>query len=197
MLIFCPETMNIVHYCLIGIALVLLVDPIKHLTNKTVDSLKKWKKMTLLSKRIDEVTLEFSGLIFESCKFKGVAEEIAPPDVPRIGPGIRYFHGDTIFFIIPDDNPDLLSVTCGKKKVMIWRKDITNKTVWYYYDETRRITKITGLALLAAQKLFDFAYRYHAKAKSGLIEPKSDNKKLVEKLRVKSRRFRLLDVSVL
>jgi len=170
MLIFAQ--MNVIDLCLIGIAVVLLITPLQNLTQKTADWFRRIQKLNQISKLLNDVTLAIRKSKLDASEFKGVARGIVSPiNVPRLGPGVRYSKispqkgekdpGATISFIITNANPDLLSITYGEKRILIWRKQKGKKIVWYFYDESRVTTVLSGKSAEKSEQLFELAWTRH------------------------------------
>jgi hypothetical protein len=179
--------MNLLHFCLIGIVLVLLVTPIQNLTNKTVRRFKarSEEKKQILS-RLNDFTQEICTTKMVSHNFTGVEKGIMSPHcIPRLTAGWQCY-GDGISFIVTKDNPNIVQVTSGEKKILIWAKQIKRRLVWYYFDnEKRKVIKIKGELARKAESLCLFAHKKHRKLQS----PKAKAADLIREKRDKLRQL--------
>lgn len=180
--------MNIVHYCLIGIAVVLFITPIINFTNKTVHRYKMRRRNALIPKLLDDVTRMICCTQLSRCKFPGVAKGImSPPTVPSLKPGWKYY-GDGISFIVANDDPNFICVTYGEKKILIWTKQNKKKVIWFFLDESLDITELKGAAVSSVKNLCYFTNRRHSRWLKA-----SEKKVLRDKLKHRVTSLRQLD----
>jgi hypothetical protein len=169
MLIFSPDMNLPITICLLGVLIIALETLIKNFTNKTVKKFRRKKANSSLQTLLHEVTQKICSSALEAVEFNGVAKGIASPNVPRLGPGWRYT-GDGISFIITNDNPHILSIVYGEKRILIWAKKNRDALIWFFYDESRENILLDGDLADQADSLCFFAHRRHRRFQAKKIK---------------------------
>ena len=142
--------MDLNYVLLLGVLLVVLITPIKNLTNKTVQPFKKIFHQRSVKKVLCEVTHVLPTEIFSTVPHIGVAKEIVSPNsLPCLTDGWKHI-GDKITFIFCNKKGPV-SFWLAKKKILIWEKN----GEWFFCDSNNeRVFRLNRKNSQLAETLF-------------------------------------------